>query len=312
MPTKYTDQFYVIDPFSGTTVGATLTPVLFDFFDNDDNGIIQPNAGDTVLQPGSDPEVFNEITAVWYGDSVTVEIAGVEQEIFGATFYIDGQPAIFTPYDGTILQAATFVESNGISPSTEMAVGEFGPPCFTPGTWIDTPDGQRLIEDLRPGDMVMTCDNGPQRLLWVGSRTVPGQGRFAPIRFDTGVIGNTSPLVVSPQHRMLVEGWKAELMFGEESVLVAAKSLVNGHTITQNPQQSVTYIHLLFAKHEILMANDVKSESYFIGHLARRDSENTRAEVLALFPELTDTVEELETVRPVIRPVEGRALFAFG
>ena len=310
MPTKYTDHFYVIDPYSGTTGGTILTPQIFDFFDNDDNGIIQPNAGDTVLQPGSDPPVYNEITAVWYGDSVTVNIGGTDVEIFGATFYVSGQPAMFTPYDGTILQSAPFVSSNGITPSTEMDVGEFGPPCFTPGTLIDTPDGTRRVEDLRPGDMVTTRDHGAQELLWLGSRTVSGNGQFAPVMFDKGAIGNANPLTVSPQHRMLVRGWQAELMFGEEEVLVPAISFVNGTTIHQQDVESVTYIHLLFSNHEIVVAEGVETESYFIGHLCHDHVSATRAEVLALFPDMAAAVSDLETACPAVRHREGLVLVA--
>ncbi|MEX3017261.1 Hint domain-containing protein [Gymnodinialimonas hymeniacidonis] len=307
MPTKYTDQFYVIDPFNGVTPGSTLTPQIFDFFDNDDNGIIQPNAGDTVLQPGSDPEVFNEITAVWYGDSVTVLIGGVEVEIFGATFYITGQPAIFTPYDGTILQSAEFVRSNGITPSTELPVGELGPPCFTPGTMIDTPDGARAVEALRPGDVVLTEDHGPQELLWIGSRTVRGTGRYAQVVFEDGAIGNTGELAVSPQHRMLVEGWRAELLFAADRVLVPAIALVNETSIRRVETDSVTYIHLLFRDHEIVRANGVPTESYFIGHLAAPQERATRTEVLELFPELKASMDELTMAYPALRVQEARA-----
>lgn len=308
MPTKYTDQFYVIDPFNGVTGGTILTPQIFDFFDNDDNDIIQPNAGDTVLEPGSDPEVFNEITAVWYGDSVTVLIGGVEVEIFGVTFYISGQPAIFTPNDGTILQTAEFVRSNGIFPSTELPVGDLGPPCFTPGTMIAVPGGQRPVEELKPGDPVLTRDNGVQTLLWVGSRTVTGQGKRAQVVFADGAIGNDGAFAVSQQHRMLLSGWQAELLFGEETVLVPAKALINDDTIRLVETDTVTYIHLLFSGHEILFANGVPSESYFVGHLATAQAGEMRDEVLDLFPELRGAVAVMPTAYPSLGYRESRAL----
>ncbi len=40
--------------------------------------------------------------------------------------------------------------------------------CFAEGTLIATPDGTALIESLRSGDMVITREAGPQRILWMG------------------------------------------------------------------------------------------------------------------------------------------------
>lgn len=302
MPTKYTDQFFVIDPGSAPPAGTALTVQIFDFFDQNDNGIIRGNTGDTANG--------GLITQVWRNDTIRVTMGGVTRTITGVTFYISGQPAIFTPTDGTILSNATFISSTFVTTATQIPVTQFGPPCFTPGTLIDTPDGPRLIEDLRPGDLVSTRDRGAQVLLWMGSRTVPGTGRFAPVTFAQGAIGNTDVLVVSPQHRMLVDGWRAELMFGEDAVLVPAKALVNGRTIRQDPCEAVTYIHLLFENHEILTAHGVETESYFIGHLGSGDATETRAEVLALFPDLRAAVEELETVRPVVRASDAAVLVA--
>ena len=55
--------------------------------------------------------------------------------------------------------------------------------CFTRGTMIATPEGERAIEDLEVGDLVLTKDNGAQPLRWVGSRTVKAEGRMAPVVF---------------------------------------------------------------------------------------------------------------------------------
>ncbi|KIC34795.1 LamG-like jellyroll fold domain-containing protein [Leisingera sp. ANG-S5] len=42
--------------------------------------------------------------------------------------------------------------------------------CFTAGTAIRTPQGDQLVETLRPGDLVFTLDNGPQPTCWIGTR----------------------------------------------------------------------------------------------------------------------------------------------
>ena len=129
-------------------------------------------------------------------------------------------------------------------------------PCFTAGTRITTDRGDVAVETLTVGDKIKTKDNGFQTLRFIGRRTVPGKGRFAPIAFAPGVVGNARRLLLSPQHRVLVDHWRAELLFGEAEVLSAAKHLVNGDTITTAPQNEVTYVHLLFDKHEIILSEN--------------------------------------------------------
>ena len=93
--------------------------------------------------------------------------------------------------------------------------------CFTEGTRISTPHGQRNIETLGIGDEVLTLDNGVQRIRWIGRRTVPAVGKLAPVRIKAGAFENARDLLVSPQHRMLLDGWRAQLLFGEEQVLTS-------------------------------------------------------------------------------------------
>jgi hypothetical protein len=93
--------------------------------------------------------------------------------------------------------------------------------------------------------------------------------------------------MVSPQHRMLVSTARAEMLFGEAEVLVAAVHLVGRPGITRARVAQVSYIHLLFDQHEIILADGVWTESFQPG-TATLDGMDApqRAEVLALFPQL--------------------------
>ncbi|MGV6847741.1 MAG: Hint domain-containing protein [Marinibacterium sp.] len=303
MPTTYTDQFFVIDPGNPPAAGTNLTVTNLSFVDGNDNGFINPNdAGDTAN--GAD------VTRVWVGDTITVNMNGSTVTITGVTFYLNGQPAIFTPTDGTVLSNATFVSSTYVLSSTQIDVGSFGPPCFTAGTLIDTPDGPRKVEDLRPGDLVNTVDHGPQPVRWSGARQVTADGDYAPVRIAAGAFGNTRSLWVSPQHRILIGGWQSELLFGEPEVLVAAKHLVNGTTVTRHPLARVSYVHILFDRHELVRAEGAVSESFFPGESMLRRDVALRAEMLAFFPELANgNFDSLPgSVRPVISRREAEAL----
>ncbi len=159
--------------------------------------------------------------------------------------------------------------------------------CFTRGTRILTAEGERAIEDLAAGDLVFTLDHGYQPIRWIGSSTVAGKGRFAPIVIEAGALGNTRRLAVSPQHRMLLSGWQAELLFDEPEVLVAAKLLVNDSTIRAEERDEVEYFHMLFDAHEVVIAEGAPSESFHPGHVGWGAlAEAAREEILALFPQL--------------------------
>lgn len=168
--------------------------------------------------------------------------------------------------------------------------------CFTPGTRIQTGDGLRLIEDLREGDTVQTKDNGLQPLRWIGQRRMTGARLFAmpklrPIRISGGALGVDRPdedLLVSPEHRMLIKGSVAQNLFNTAEVLVTAKDLINGTTITVDMQlREVTYIHVLLDQHQILIANGLESESFHPASAAFASlDQKDRKRLLAEYPEL--------------------------
>tara|TARA_R110002051_G_scaffold57104_11_gene105905 strand:+ start:554 stop:1561 length:1008 start_codon:yes stop_codon:yes gene_type:complete len=179
--------------------------------------------------------------------------------------------------------------------------GEFA--CFTAGTMIKTAKGERRVEDLIPGDRVMTRDHGLQSIRWAGKRTVAGIGEMTPISFDAGTLGCTAPLTVSPNHRMLISGAMAELVCGDDELLLSAKMLVNGRNVRRVPCGFVTYVHIMFDYHEIIWANDCPTESFYVGDHAIDALDTVQAaEVLAIFPEL-----RWHDKRPSLARAEGRS-----
>lgn len=161
------------------------------------------------------------------------------------------------------------------------------PLCLVAGTRILTPTGERRVETLQPGDRVVTRDHGVQTLRWTGRQQMWTDRRFAPIEIAAGALSNSRPIYVSPQHRMLITDWRAELLFGEAEVLVPAVRLINDTTIRQCLQGWVTYVHLLFDRHEIIFAEGAPTESFYPGAMALNALDKcARDEVMTLFPEL--------------------------
>lgn len=183
--------------------------------------------------------------------------------------------------------------------------------CFTEGTLIDLPEGKVAVEHLAAGDLVATRDHGPQPLRWIGRVTREAIGADAPILIPEGSFGPHGALRLSPNHRVLVEGAAAELVLGEPEVLVKAKHLVGQRGVRRVEGGDVTYLHLLFDRHEIVTANGLPCESYYPAPatMAGFDGE-TQAELLRLFPELQRAGAIGPLARPEVSGREARVLVA--
>jgi len=191
-----------------------------------------------------------------------------------------------------------------------VSPGDSGLACFTAGTLVETTEGLRPIESLQPGDLVLTRDDGAQPICWVGQRQVCGEGRFAPIEIEAGVLGAEQILRVSPQHRILISGWQNELLFGCPETLVPAIALVNGTTVRKAPQDQVTYVHIMFERHQLLTTHGLISESFFPGEMALNTLDTpVREELFSLFPELRNEARRYGMLcRPGLSVREGRML----
>jgi hypothetical protein len=135
--------------------------------------------------------------------------------------------------------------------------------CYARGTGIRTPSGDRPVESLTPGDLVMVAsEDGPvaRPVRWLGHRRIdlpaaPSPEQVAPIRILRDAFGAGMPhreLLVSPSHGILVDG-----------VLVCAGHLVNGSTIRRETGLAfVDYFHVELDSHGILFADGLPAESY--------------------------------------------------
>ena len=106
--------------------------------------------------------------------------------------------------DDGILQGADGlrIQNGGTSVSAAgLSIENTGVVCFVRGTAIMTAEGERMIEELEAGDLILTLDHGYQPIRWIGSTTVEAKGKLAPIVFEAGAMGNARRLKVSPQHR---------------------------------------------------------------------------------------------------------------
>lgn len=182
-----------------------------------------------------------------------------------------GGPGGFPP-PGVPLTVVSASEG-GSRPYEELAT----PVCFRAGSRIATETGPIRVEALAPGMRVKLHGGGTAEVRQVLMKRYPlaavrEDRRFWPVRIGAEALGPGRPrraVELSPQHRVLVRDWRAQIYFGEEAVLVPAIKLTNGDSIRQvAPEGDLVYVHVALAGHEVLICEGLGCES-FLGDVAQ-------------------------------------------
>lgn len=143
--------------------------------------------------------------------------------------------------------------------------------CFMAGTMIATPDGERAIESLKAGDLVLTAEGKAMPIRWVGtqqvSKTFADPVKTMPVMVKAGALGERMPkrdLFLSPAHALYVDG-----------TLVQAGALVNGRTIVRHLETAelFTYYNIELAEHALIFAEGVPAET-FVDNVSREIFDN--------------------------------------
>ena len=231
-------------------------------------GIRGQNASDQVVS-GSDGLLDIDVDS--WGSNVftgfTVDFGGNTYAIFsnGNNYFI--------PYDNSQQNILPLAVGAGASTGyTPTGADVFN--CFATGTRIATPDGDRTVETINPGDLVLTHDGRAVPVIWRAWQSVVNPRNLSvgrgPVRIDAGALGPdlpNGPLTVTADHALLFD-----------DMLINAGTLVNGTTIRLLPLAGLpaarfNYWHLELEKHECVVANGVPAES-FIDYVGRSGFDN--------------------------------------
>ena len=305
------DDAYDATPTTGGAGSNGLTPVDTDSdgtadyidTDSDNDGISDTDeAGHGITQAAIDAS----------GDADGDGIADVVDDVVG-----------FDPNDADIDGSGNFTladtdfdtpgDGSGATPMTADLDFRDAVPCFAGGTLIRTPFGDRSVDTLRPGDLVVTHEGETAAVRWIGTATVPGRDQFAPILFKQGSLtGLNRDLLVSPQHRILLDSFKVELLFGAPQAFAMAKYLVNGTTVVRSAMEMVTYYHIMLDTHAVLISNGAATESFYPGDMSLSAIGSSARNVLFdVFPDLrANTGGYGNTARVCLKEHEAQLLAA--
>lgn len=279
---------------------------------NDDTVNVNPGGSKTVDVLANDTNSTGGTLTITHVNGVPVVAGDIVTLSSGQQVQVNADGTLTVIGDGdTEVQTFTYTVESSTGTNDVGLVTINSVPCFVAGTPILTDAGERPVESLQVGDMVMTKDEGLQPLRWIGRRRVTATGSHAPIRIAPDTFGEHGELLVSPLHRILIRDAWAELLFAEEEVLVAARDLVNGHSIAPLEGGEVEYVHLLFDRHQVVFSAGLETESFLPGPQLRDSFEAEMvAEICALFPELhPDTGQGYSrAARRTLRSFEGRLL----
>ena len=276
------------------------------------NDALASGLGTDVIDGGDDQDTITLVEGESDNDVVAGGEGGTDFDILNL---VGKYTIAYDPMDG---ESGTITWRNGDT-TTFTGIEQINfVPCFTPGALIDTANGPVAVEHLLPGDMVLTRDGGYQPVRWIGRRDLSladlaRNPRLQPVTIRAGALGRGLPerdLTVSPQHRMLLTGAATELLTGEAEALAAAAHLTCLPGVSHRKVGAVSYIHVMFDRHEIVRADGVWTESFQPGdHVLDDMDAETRAELLQLFPELgaAEGIAQYAAARLTLKPHEVRA-----
>ncbi|MEO0863725.1 MAG: Hint domain-containing protein [Pseudomonadota bacterium] len=188
--------------------------------------------------------------------------------------------------------------------------------CFAQGTLILTRRGEQPVEDLRPGDRLPTYDGGLRTLLGVCAVHLPARDLLAhpalrPLTVDGAMFGGDHGIRLSPAHCLLYGAPWAEALFASPQILLRARHLeAAGMARADIPRSGVTYHHLLFDEHVLVLANGMWAESY-LNTGARDDRDVVDQARWNLCPGVSRAAtRHRQAARRVLRGFEARVLLA--
>jgi RHS repeat-associated protein len=219
---------------------------------------------------------FNAFSDLLAGDANTTQSVSLNTDtagVFTEIITLDPTDSNASGYSASLSAMSLTISGTVTSPA-----------CYCAGTLIATLSGERSVEELSIGDVVMTKSGAARPIKWIGRRSycgrfIKGRKDILPVYFKKDSLGESVPkrdLWISPNHAMFFEN-------ASGGILIEAKDLVNGVSIVQAcAVERIDYFHIELETHDVIIAEGAPSET-FIDDDSRGMFQNA-FEFAALYP----------------------------
>jgi len=216
------------------------------------------------------------------------------------------------PPANTVLTVQTEINPTG---STSRDFNTFV--CFVSGTNIWENERNVPVQDIKKGDLIKTYDGQIAKVIWRGSKKITSEvlevnPKLRPVRITKGSLGAGLPdrdLLVSRQHRILVNAKAAFRMFDQEVLVPAIKLIELPGIYIDETVTEFEYVHLLFKSHELIYAEGAPAESLLTGQEALKAiSRDYHHEIKSLFPDIMSKSSSMASVRFIPSGSEAKKL----
>lgn len=274
----------------------------------DDNGILNAEDTRTSLFTLADGTVVDgPIEFIGAGTMSTIGLLGIEiDQRPVAAFSVNGQIYLIAP-DGFPLLSGVSLSFN-LDANADFALPAFIP-CLAAGTLVLTSEGEKPIESIEIGDKIVDAFGQAHVVRWTGSesRTLTQLDHARahpaiPILVPKNALGPGIPYqdtLMTRQHRIVIHDTKGERCFAKANWM-----LRHGCRIAEG-LSDITYHHLLFDTHIVLVSNGMESESLLLAPGSRKAlGEAKWASISEIFPEAAVPGFQWETCLPCVTKQE--------
>ena len=139
-------------------------------------------------------------------------------------------------------------------------------------TNVRTPCGPRRVENLRPGDLIVTRKDGlqPVRMIWkrtISATEVAADPSLAPVIIKPRAVGPMMPqstLRLAAAHGMLLPGYRVDGLKDTDVCMVRARDFaqMSEDAMIDRRVSTAEFYNLVFDNHQLFAANGLMVESF--------------------------------------------------